>query len=95
MCIFFNFLKNLFAIQPIIEPLTCIDNATDHKKDYDRIIFCDSDGYVMCLKLNLNDLVSNNTKPDILNDDRRILQLQNLKNSYIKRKIHDEAVIRV
>jgi hypothetical protein len=49
----------------------------------------------MLLKLNSNDFASNNTKADVSNEDRRILNLQNLKNSFTKRKIHDQAVIRV
>lgn len=93
------FEQNLFSIQPINEPLTCIDCATNLnspvKDDNDVIVFGDCTGYVMLLRINANDFQSNNTKNDLLNPDRRIISLQSLKNSFVKRKIHDEAVIRV
>jgi hypothetical protein len=77
--------------------LTCIDtiHLPSKIKDTDKVIVGDSFGYIMTLEINVNDLSSNNTKPDLLDPSKRLIDLQEMKRLFVKKKIHDEAVTKV
>ena len=45
--------------------------------------------------ININELSSNNTKPDIIDPTKTVVQLDNVKNEFVKKKIFDEAVTKV
>lgn len=64
-------------------------------KESDKFIFGDSFGHVMTLELNSNDLSYNNTKADLVDSQKRVLDLENFKDSFVKKKIHDEQVMKV
>ena len=84
-------------IVPGMAALTCMDTIWKHNqhKDFDKLIFGDSFGNIMTMEINLNDLTSNNTKPDLVDPTRRTIDPENLKNSMIKKKVHDEAVTKI
>ena len=77
--------------------LTCIDsiNKFNQCKETDKIIMGDSFGNIMTLKIHVNDLSANNTKPDIIDPRCRTVDFDHIKSSFIKKKIHDEAVTKV
>lgn len=77
--------------------LTCLDsiNKANQHKESDKLIIGDSFGNVMTLEININDLSANNTKPDLVDPQKRVIDLENFKHSLIKKKIHDEAVTKV
>ncbi len=45
--------------------------------------------------ININELSSNNTKPDIIDPTKTVVQLDNVKNEFVKKKFFDEAVTKV
>ena len=55
----------------------------------------DSFGNIMTLKIHVNDLSANNTKPDMIDPRCRTVDFDHMKSSFIKKKIHDEAVTKV
>lgn len=77
--------------------LTCIDtiHLPSKIKDTDKVIVGDSFGYIMTMEINVNDLSSNNTKPDLMDPTKRVIDLEGMKRLFIKKKIHDEAVTKV
>ena len=74
--------------------MTCIDsiNKMNQSKETDKVIVGDSFGNIMTFVINVNELSSNNTKPDIIDPTKTVVQLDNVKNEFVKKKIHDEAV---
>ena len=77
--------------------MTCIDSIykTNQFKDTDKVIVGDSFGNIMTFIININELSSNNTKPDIIDPQKRVIELDSVKNAFVKKKIHDEAVTKV
>jgi hypothetical protein len=55
----------------------------------------DEFGNIMTLEINSNDLSSNNTVPDIMDPNKKLVDYERFKSSIIKKKIHDEAVTKV
>ena len=77
--------------------MTCIDSIykTNQFKDTDKLIAGDSFGNIITFVININELSTNNTKPDIIDPTKTVIQLDNVKNEIVKKKIHDEAVTKV
>lgn len=77
--------------------LTCLDtiNKTNQHKDSDKLIVGDSFGNVLTMEISMNDLSSNNTKPDLFDPMRKIIEVDSAKNLIVKKKVHDEAVTKI
>ena len=77
--------------------MTCIDSIykTNQSKETDKLIVGDSFGNIMTFTININELSSNNTKADIIDPTKTVVQLDNIKNEFVKKKIHDEGVTKV
>lgn len=77
--------------------MTCIDSIykTNQLKDTDKLIVGDSFGNIMTFIININELSTNNVKPDIIDPTKMVIQLDSVKNEFVKKKIHDEAVTKV
>lgn len=80
-----------------LSALTCIDSfdKVNSHQESDKIIFGDTFGHVMTLEISLNHLTFNTTKPDLVDPQKRVLDLDDLKETFVKKKIHDEAVMKV
>lgn len=79
----------MITIQANTDPLTCIDSVRDpHNIDKytDKLIFGDNAGNIMLLRVNTNDLSNTN---------KTTLKLDEFKEAFIKKRIHDEAVAKV
>lgn len=87
---------NMISIQGLSN-LTCIDSVTKQNthKECDKLIFGDNMGNIMTLEVNINDLASNNTVPDLVDPTKKVIELERLKNSFVKKHVHDEAVTKV
>ena len=77
--------------------MTCIDSIykTNQLKDTDKLRVGDSFGNIMTFIININELSTNNVKPDIIDPTKMVIQLDSVKNEFVKKKIHDEAVTKV
>lgn len=77
--------------------LTCLDNINkiNKQKDSDKIIIGDSFGNIITMEISLNELSSNNTKTDLFDPMRKIIEVDSVKNFIVKKKVHDEAVTKI
>ena len=77
--------------------MTCIDSVykTNQSKETDKLIVGDSFGNIMTFTINVNELSSNNIKADIIDPTKTVIQLDTIKNEFVKKKIHDEGVTKV
>jgi hypothetical protein len=55
----------------------------------------DSFGYIMTLEVTANDLAANNTVADLVDPTKRVVELDRLRHSFIKKRVFDEAVTKV
>lgn len=77
--------------------LTCLDsvNKYNKQKDTDKIIMGDNFGNIIYLEININELGFNSTKPDLVDPTKRVIDSSQLKGRRVKKKVHDETVVRV
>lgn len=59
------------------------------------MLFGDTFGNVMTLEINVNQMSYNNTKPDLIDPHKRVLDLDDFKETFVKKKVHDQAVMKV
>jgi WD40 repeat protein len=86
----------MVAVQSIAN-VTCIDTVhlSSKVRDTDKVIVGDSFGNIMTMEINVNDLSSNNTKPDLMDPSKRVIDLEALKRLFVKKHVHDEAVTKL
>jgi WD repeat-containing protein 64 len=81
--------------------LTTIDAINDgssgnsHNNEVDKVIVGDSFGNIIIFTLCLNDLSTNSTKPDLFDNQRRVLELNPIHNKLVKKKVFDEGCIKI
>lgn len=80
-----------------LSALTCIDSIdkVNSHQESDKLIFGDTFGNVMTLEIDLNHMSYNNTKPDLVDSHKRVLDLDDFRDVYVKKKVHDQAVMKV
>lgn len=88
--------KNVVTILGV-SALTCIDSIdkVNGQQESDKMIFGDTFGNVMMLEVNLSQVSYNNTKPDLVDPLKRVIDLDDFRDKFVKKKVHDEAVMKV
>jgi hypothetical protein len=70
-------------------------NKTNEMLDSDKVIIGDEFGNVILIKLNMSDFSTNNTKVDLVDNQKKVVNLERFKQPIIKKKLHDAAVNKV
>lgn len=71
------------------------NGAAAAANESDKMIFGDTFGNIMTLEINVNQVSYNNTKPDLVDPHKRVLDLDDFKDTFVKKKVHDQAVMKV
>lgn len=83
---------NIFSVQSINDPPTCIDNIPGESFGEDKIVFGDSCGSLTLIHINAVDLALKSTDDS---KKRRILRLENFTKNIYRKKNHESSVLKV
>ena len=77
--------------------LTCADSIekTSTQHDSDRIICGDSFGHIILMDINISDVSGKNSKPSLMDPQKRIIEMDTSKRLFVKKRIHDQAVTKI